>query len=197
MGTEAGWIPLVLAAVGTGVQVYNTQQAEKRQNRALTQQLLDQQAIDKKAQKIVSDEVLKRGQSDPEQYRKDSLDQYMDQIQKTSGKASGGLNQVGGVSDAFRSNAAGAAADIQAESALTADSLSRIDAPGRQRMDEGISFNRASSDLGRVGAMSDSARYLGDIQMRRASARDPWLDALGSGLSSYGQGGGSFGLGGG
>jgi hypothetical protein len=192
MGTEALWIPVVLAAVGTGVQMYNTQQTEKRTNNAIAAQLAEQAAIDKKGQKLVSDELLKQQQSGPEKFRQNSLDQYMDQIIKTGGKANAGLNQVGGTSSAFKAGEKQAGADIFANSAATADSLSRIDAPGLQRMEEGLSFNRLGSDIGRVGAMSDSAKYLGDIQIRRASARDPWLDALGSGLTAYGTSGGGF-----
>lgn len=39
MGTEAVWVPLVMAAVATGASVYNTRQTERRQDNALAQQI--------------------------------------------------------------------------------------------------------------------------------------------------------------
>lgn len=191
MGTEAIWVPLVIAAVGTGVQVYNTQQTERRQTNEVNRQLREQADIDKKGQAAVQAQLLKQQQSSPDAFAKSSLDQYMTQIQQSQSKANAGLGAVGAVNERFNEGAADAAGDIFSDSAARATSLSKIDAPRLQRMAEGISFNRTNQDIGRVGALSDSARYLGDIRMRGIK-RDPWLDAVGSLAQGYGSSGGGL-----
>lgn len=184
MGTEAAWVPMVIAAVGAGASYYNTQQTAKRQDNALADQIRAQGQRQREADSLVQDAILQQQGSTPDEARKASLDQYLGQLQRTQGDATAGLGQIGAVSDRFGQDAAGAAGDIAATGQRTADIMSRIDAPLLQRQNEGISFGRLGSELGRVGMLSESDRYLGDIRMR-GIRRNPWIDAAAAGAQGY------------
>lgn len=187
MGTEAAWVPWAMAALSAGASVYNAEQTAKRQDNELARQIIAQGERQRAADKIVQDAVLRQGQSSPDEARQSSLDQYLTQLQRTQGQAASGLDQLGAVSDRFSEDSEDAAGDIAATGQRTADIMSRIDAPLLQRQEEGIAFGRLGGDIARVGALSDSDRYLGDIRMR-GIRRNPWIDAAAAAAQGYASG---------
>lgn len=189
----AALVPLLTTAIGMGVTQYNTNQTEKRTKNALNQQLADQDARQKEAQALVDATLNRTSDSDPDAARTTAMDGYLDQLRKTQGLATAGLGQIGAVSDRYTAAAEAANQGIFDTGLRRADQFARIDAPLTQRMNEGIDFGRLSSDLGRVGAKSDTDRFLGTLRMQLASRRNPGLDAAGSLLTSYGSSGGGMG----
>lgn len=199
MGTEAIWLPLAMSALGAGASVYNTRQTAKRQDAEAARQIAAQGARQREADALVSDAVMKQGQSNPDAERAASLDQYVTQLQKTQGNAEQGLGQIGAVSGRYNTAADAARAQVQQTGGQTADIYSRIDAPLRQRQAEGIAQGRLGSEVGRIGMLSDSDRYIGDMRMQ-GIGRNPWLDAAAGALQGgagymAGRGGGVAGAG--
>ncbi|PJK07989.1 hypothetical protein CO610_07440 [Lysobacteraceae bacterium NML95-0200] len=180
MGTEAVWVPMVMSAVAAGASHYNTQQTLKKQDNELARQIAMQGQRQREADARVNEAILEQQQSNPEAERKASLEQYVEQLRRTQGNAAQGLGQVGAISERFAQDAAAAAGQVQQTGERTADIMSRIDAPLRQRQNEGIRFGRLGSEIGRVGLLSDSDRYIGELRMRGVR-RNPWID-LGAGL---------------
>lgn len=192
MGAAA--VPIILAAVGTGAQMLNTQQVEKRQKEELNRTLLQQQARDREGANVVNALVGDVRASSPEAAQAQALEEYMQGVRRGQAIAAGGLNQGGAVSDRYTSDAATAAAGILGDATTRAGQLAAIDAPIRQRELEGIRFNRAGTDIDLLQGAVGSDRFLADLRLKAASRRDPWLDALGSLAQSYGAAGGDFGL---
>lgn len=182
MGAAA--IPLITLAVGTGVNYYNTQRTLRRQDDALAAQIAQQRERQRVADAAVQNTVQQVAGSDPDAQRQQALNDYLTQLQRTAGNATAGLQPIGAVSDRFTDDAAAAGVELHERGGRTADILSRIDAPIRQRQDEGIQFGRLGSDIARVGALSDSDRYLGEIRMR-GIRRNPWLDAVSQAATGY------------
>jgi hypothetical protein len=191
----AALVPLLTTAIGVGVNQYNTNQTEKKTRNELSRQLANSAERDKQGKALVDATLAKQRASGPEAVQADSLDDYMSQLRKTQGLASGGLSQVGDVSDRYAEDATAANADIFNTSAARADMLSRIDAPQLQRQDEGIAFGRLASDIGQLQSKAEGDRFLNDLRLRLASKRNAAMDAAGSALTSYGSSGGDFGLG--
>lgn len=187
MGAAA--IPLIMSAASAGMQYYNTQQTNKRQDSELARQIADQSRRQSEADALVHDALTKQRDSNPADEQSAALNQYLQQLQRTQGNATHGLDQLGAVSDRYTADAAGATNDIAATGANTADIFSRIDAPVTQRQNEGIAFGRLASDLDRIRARSASDELLGQIRMSKIQ-RNPFLDAAASAASAYG---GSYG----
>lgn len=191
MGAAA--IPIIAAVVGAGAQMYNTNQVNKRQDQALAASINDQNKRQRDADARVNLTLDRQQGSNSAGDQASAMSQYLAQLRRTQGQATAGLDQVGAVSDRYAQGASEAGRGIQDYSSGIADIFSRIDAPNMQRQREGIEFGRLGGDLGTIGYLSDSDRYLGDLRMR-AIRRNPWIDALGSAASSYGgsgYGGGS------
>jgi hypothetical protein len=183
MGAAAA-VPLITMAVGAGVNYYNTQRTMRRQDEALAAQIAQQRERQRVADAAVQNTVQQVAGSSPDAQRQQALNDYLTQLQRTAGNATAGLQGIGAVSDRFTDDAAAAGAELHELGGRTADILSRIDAPIRQRQDEGIQFGRLGSDIARVGALSDSDRYLGEIRMR-GIRRNPWLDAVSQAATGY------------
>lgn len=192
MGAAA--IPIIISAVGTGAQLYNTQQVEKRQKEELKAQLIQQQARDREGANVVNQLVGDVRASSPEAAQAEALEQYMQSARRGQSTATQGLGQQGAVSDRYTSDAAAAAAAILGDATTRAGQLAAIDAPLRQRELEGIRFNRAGTDVDLLQGAIGSDRFLADLRLKQASRRDPWLDALGSLAQSYGEAGGDLGF---
>ncbi len=185
MGSEAIWVPLAMAAVGAGTNYYNTTQTNKRTDRELAAQIAAQGGRQREAAGLVQDAIQRQEGSNPDAARRSALEQYMEVVLRNRGQAAGGLGQVGAVSDRYGEAANDAATDIASYGANRADMMSRIDAPIRQRQEEGIQFGRLGSELDRVAGMSASDAYLGDLRLRSVR-RNPWLDAAAEAANAYG-----------
>jgi hypothetical protein len=184
MGTEALWIPLVVGGLSAGANYYNTRRTLKKQDNELAAQIIAQGRRQSEADAAVRNAILKTEQSNPDGQRRTALNSYLEQLQRSQGNATAGLGQIGAVSSRYADDADAAGADIAARGQQTADIMSRIDAPVRQRQDEGVNFMRLGTDIDRVRALSDSDRYIGDIRMR-SIRRNPWLDALSQAASGF------------
>lgn len=185
MGTEALWVPAVIAAVGSGIQAKEAHDVAKDQDEAAAQGIRTQAGRQREADARVQQEVDKIGASSPEESQREATDAFMQQLQRTRSQARGG-ESVGAVSDAYTTDSAAATKAVDQYGANRAGVLGRISAPGLQRTAETVSRLRAGSDLGQIGRNAAGDQFLNQLRMSQISA-NPWMMAAGQALQSYGQ----------
>lgn len=186
MGTEAAWVPAVIAAVGAGVQANETDQTARRQDENAAQGIRTQAGKQREADARVSQEVNKLGQSTPEDAQKQATDAFMEQLNRTKTQAVG-ERSAGATSDAYNTDSAQANADVQKYGANRAGVLGRIAAPGIQRTAENVSRARAGTDLGLIARNSAGDQFL--TQLRASQIHNnPWTMAAGQTIGAIGGG---------
>ena len=191
MGTEAFWIPVALAAAGTGVDYYAGQKAASERDRVLAGGIKRQRQRQSEADARVNQELDARAASNPDDERKASMEQFMAQLKRARGPA-GGTGDVPTASNRYEADSAGAKAGIQNFGMRRADTASRIAAPIRQRTGESISGGRTGADVGLIGRKARGDDYV--TQLKASSiTEDPWLKALGIALRAAGM---AYGVGG-
>jgi hypothetical protein len=194
MGTEAFWIPAVLAASGAGVDMYNTKKtADKRDDIALAG-LKKQGAHQRDADARITQELNAMEASTPEDERKASLDQYLTQLRSAKASAHGAAGGPGG--SRFKDDSRTAKAGIDNFGQRVAGTVSRIGAAGKQRQGERISAGRTAADVGLIGRNSSGDAAVNRMKMD-AVQLNPWLQALGIALKAAGVGMGAAGAAGG
>ncbi|MBB3802058.1 hypothetical protein FHR47_002306 [Xanthomonas arboricola] len=182
MGTEAVWIPAVLAAVGgTASYVDQKRQADK-QDDILGAQIRQQSSRQDEADQAVNQLLADRSTSDASAERGNAASQYLQQVRAAQGAASGGLRQAGAVSDAYQQSSNDAALGIADYGANVAKLMARIDAPQQQRQREAIQSAQLGSDLGLIGRRASADDFLAKIKLQGVRS-NPWLAAAGQAAS--------------
>ena len=184
MGQAA--IPLIMMAVGTGVQMHNTRQTARRQDQQAAESIRGQGRLQRQADAKVNEQVAQLEASRSADERAQRLDQYYDILRSKRGNLESGLAPGIG-SEAFRGDSAAAAQGVQDQAQATAGLMARMDAPQIQRQGEATGFGHLATDIGLVGRQSAGQRFIDDLRLR-SIRRNPWLDAVGQGLASYGAG---------
>lgn len=195
MGTEAFWIPVALAAAGTGVDYYAGQEAASERDRVLAGGIKRQRQRQSEADARINQELAAREASNPDDERQQAMAQFMEQLKRARGPA-GGTTDVPTAGDRYRADSAAAKVGIQNFGTRRADTASRISAPIRQRTGESISADRTGADVGLIGRKARGDDYV--TQLKASSiTEDPWLKALGIALRAagmaYGAGAGAVG----
>lgn len=175
MGTEAAWIPAVIAAVGAGASAKNTYDTAKRTDNEAAAGIAAQAQKQRQADSRVNQEVQQLQASSPEQERANATNQFMDQLRRTRGEQYD-TGSAGATSGAFKTDTANAATNVADFGKTQADQLARISAPSRQRSNEQISFGRLGSDLGGIGRAANGDAFLSQLRLRGIQ-RNPWVDA--------------------
>ncbi|MDQ7996057.1 MAG: hypothetical protein AAGC76_09400 [Luteibacter sp.] len=171
--------------VSTAYKVHSDQQVAKRQDSQLAQQIRTDSAHQQDADAAVADLINKTSQSNDTGQQQSLLGQFTQQIQNARGNATGGLNQVGNVSDAYKASGADAALGITDYGKKVADLTSRIDAPNLQRQDEQADRLRFSSELGGISRDAAGDDFLAKLRLQRIRS-NPWGDAAADALGAYG-----------
>lgn len=196
MGTEAVWIPLVMAALGTGVSVYNQNQTAKKQDNTLAQQIRDQQAIQQKANSRTSQLINQQSQQTDQPQKQASQAQFANQLAANQPEALNPLKSVGAVSDAYKSAGANAAQGITSYGNNQADLLSSIAAPGQQRRENQKNLDDYSTDIGNLKTQLGGQDFLSQLKLQ-GIRQNPYLSAasglLGAGAGAMSSGGGNYG----
>lgn len=185
MGTEAVWVPLVMAAVGTAASVYNTRQTAKKQDQALAAQIESGSKKSKEADDRTRQLVDKLGQSSPDAERNTALSQYVKALSSGGNAATAGLGaEKGAVSSRFAQDAKDAALGVTDYGQTQAGLFSTIDAAKRMRQNEGVDIGRALTDINGISRQARAADFLLGLKTN-SIARNPWIDAGSSLLTSY------------
>ena len=184
------WWAVGVAVVSAGIGIYNQEQVAKKQDQNLAMQIRNQSKEQQGAEGKIRDMLTKLSTSDSKDEEKQRMDQYLQTLQM--GSQANGINQgVGGFSDAYRQDAAAAAAGLQDFGVNRAGLLARTDAPGLQREGEGILFDNTAFDVRGIGRNANQQAYLDNLALN-AIRPDPWLSAaseLGSAYAGAAMGG--------
>lgn len=178
------WVATAIAIIGAGVNYHNTEQTKKRQDNELGRQIQQRSERQQDADKEIMDAVADRAGNNGDAARSSMLDQYINQVRAAQGSATSGLQQVGGVSSAYRQAANDAALGISDYAGDTASLMSRIDAPMRQRQGEAQQNAQLSTTLGLIGNRSASDDFLSQLRLQ-GIRRNAGLDAFSQVASAY------------
>lgn len=194
MGTEAAWVPLVMSLVAAGASAYNTHQTAKKADNQLAMGIMERGKRQREADAKVNDLVTQQAASSPREERREALTQYLGQLRKNQGAATGALQPITGASEAYREDAAKAALGVGEFGKNFADLMARTDAPVRQRQNEANERAQFGTDIGQIKRFSEGADFLNQLKLQ-AIRRNAWIDAAAAAAQgyagAYGSGGGS------
>jgi hypothetical protein len=196
MGIETAG--LIIAGIAAGASAYNTYETNKQAEAATVQAIESQRKREGETANQIGQTVAGLRASSPEAEKQANIGQYLTTVREGQAGAEQGLQAAGAVSDRFTTGAAGAASDIASTAATRAGQLGAIDAATQQRQREGIDFGNLGLALSGAGRRAGSDAFLSDLKIKKASQRDPWIDALASAGKGYAASGGGmeFGWGG-
>lgn len=175
MGTEAAWVPYVLAAVAAGGEAYNQHNVARQQANVEEQRGRAAQRGQNQIDAALNERMAKLKQSTGEAERKQSLQGFLDELRANRGAQTGGETPFSGSSRFASENEASKAA-IQNYGTNRADMLSRIVGPLQQRTNETVDTARTLGDTAttaQIAAMQD-AMYRARAARIRAN---PWVSA--------------------
>lgn len=186
VASGAGWVALAAIAAGTAVNYYNTEQTAKRADKAQANEIYQQMGLQRQAN-ADTQSMLKKdasNNSDTSQ-RSQLLDSFQKAIAANQSTAQGGMGQVGAVSSAYTKAANDASLGVSQYANQQAGSLADMNAPYLQRQNENANLAQYGSEIGSINQQSQSDQALANIKMAGIQ-NNPWLSAIGNGLTSYG-----------
>lgn len=192
MGTEAVWVPIVLAAASTAATVANTRSTARKQDNIAAEGIRKQAKTQSDANARLNRTLQAAQESNPDDVQKKAQEQYMAAIRRQQGQATKGL-KASGIGSADYSESAGKAANDSVDYASTIGNLmSRIDAGAAQRLNEQFSYGNLGMDLDVLNRNVGQDDFLTRLRLQGVR-RNPWLDAGAAAASGYA---GSYGGGG-
>lgn len=179
------YVSIGVAIAGVALNQYNTHEVNKRQDNNLASSLLHQQSIQDQANQKTNSLIQSTAASNDEGAKSSLLDKFHQQLLASQPNATGGLNQVGHVSDAYTAASNDAASGASTYGNERAANIASIDAPGMQRAQEAQMALSTGTDLGQLQARSASTNFLDNMRLKGIVA-NPWLTAASQGLQAYG-----------
>lgn len=204
MGTEEFWIPAVMAAVSTGAEAVNQQQANSRQQNSEAQSIMDQQQYRNQATAEVNKQIQNIKQSNPTALQDQATSAYVSQLRKNAAGAQSGTNnasQTFGQSTSalapsvngnarYNKDVASSQQETQQYGTNEAQEMGAIDAAVRQRQNEGLAAQTLGSNLDVLGAESYGTSFVDQLRAQAAGQTNPWV-SLGSSILSQAASGAS------
>lgn len=186
MGSEAFWVPAVIAAVSSGAQYANQRQAQKRQEAVQIENIRDQEQLRQKAASQARALTEQIGRNKPDQLEAKSTGEYVQQLRKNAGgKDTSVFGATAGASSRFQADSSRTKGEAASEAGEYAGTLSKIDAAVRQRQNEGQAMNTLSTNLSTIGAESWARNFVNQLRAQAAGVANPWV-ALGAGMINAG-----------
>jgi len=195
IGTEAFWVPAVLAAVSEGAQYANQQNATQRQNNATIAGIQNQEALQQKGSDEVKQLTNQLATSNPDQLAAKATGQYVNQLRtNAAGESQGGSGNAPGsvtfgaptsalptdinASSRYQQQAAGNQQQIEQFGNTLAGQMGQIDAATRQRQNEGLAMQGLGTNLNLLGAQSYTQAFVDKLRSATAGVQSPWLNLL-------------------
>lgn len=172
------WVATAIAVIGAATQQYTQHQAAKKADNQAANRIYQQAANQERADYAVNQLLTQRATDDGSTERASTARSMMDQSRAAQAAASRGLNQVGAVSDSYRTASNDAALGISDYGQRAANLMARIDAPQQQRRREALQSGNLASQLGLIGREAASDDFLARMRMQGIQP-DPWLMAAG------------------
>lgn len=193
MSFAASGFALAALVVGVGLNYYNQEQTEEKADNVEAQNIEKQTALDKQANQNTQHLLQQDSSNNSDSSQKSALlQQFQKAVAANQSNATGGLNQVGNVSQAYKQAAQNASLGVSQYATNQATALAGMDAPGLQRQQENANLAAYGSQIGAINQQSQGDAALANIQLQGVQ-QNPWLAAVASGLQAYGTSGAGMG----
>jgi hypothetical protein len=205
MGTEAFWIPTVLAAVSAGGQAVNQNNANQRAQNAEVQNIAQQQQYRQQANDQVKNLTQQIATNNPQTLANAETSQFVNTLRKNeAGSAAGGTTandpnnfgapvsalpqNIGGASKQYQNSAKASQQETQQYGNTEAGQMSAIDSAVRQRQNEGLALNTLGTNLNLIGANSAATGFVNQLRAQAAGVSSPWASMFSNILGKGAQG---------
>jgi hypothetical protein len=175
MGMSA-LIPLALSAIGTGMQIYNERQTERKQDNALAAQLRADASKQRQADQQTAQLINKTRASTDTDEKASALEKFTQAVAANRANAERPMLTQGAVSDAYKAAGSNAALGMASKASGLADLVSSIDAPRQQRQNDVRDLDEYRTNVGMIGRFSRGDDFRAQMKLRGIK-RNPWLDA--------------------
>lgn len=192
MGTEAFWVPALVAAVGSGAQYVNTQNANKRQQASEVQAIDNQQQFRENANSQVKDLTNQIAQNNPQKLAAKETGDFISTLRKNqAGSAKGGatgapgdtnfgapvsaMPPTAGASSRYKDDSNAAQQQTQDYGNTYAKEIANIDSAVRQRQNEGLAQQTLGTNLNLLGAESYTKNFVDQLRSQAAGQANPWV----------------------
>ena len=170
-------IGLILSAAGGGASAVNTNQALRRQDKQAAEGIRRQGRIQSGASGRIDEQITDIAGSTGEGERAKSLEGFLNTLRASQESTEGALDPIAAANPRFAERVTGGKARIAERGTAEAGRLSRIDAPGFQRLAEAARVGRTGSDVREFGRQSTVEDFL--TQLRVAGERpNEFVEAL-------------------
>jgi hypothetical protein len=190
MGTEAFWVPAVLAAVSAGGQAVNTAQAQNRANNSEISSIQQQQQLESQAANQATQLTRQIAQNNPQKIQGQETNAFVNNLRKnqaaTSGSGGTSFNPTSGAGSSLSPVVGGSkrySSDVGASQQAgeqygnsTATDMAAIDGAVRQRQNEGLAMSGLSTNLNLMGAQSSALQFVNQLRTNAAGQADPWVN---------------------
>lgn len=193
MGTEEFWIPAVVAALGTGVQTVNQNNAQKRQQTAEVQAIDNQQQLRTQANSQVKDLTNQIGRNSPQQIAAKETGDFVKTLRQNQGNKpdSSALTPATIGSARYMTDKGTAQTGAEQYGGTQAGALGAMDAAVRQRQNEALAQQTLGTNLNLIGAQSQSKNFVDQLRAQAVGQANPWAsmfgDMLKKGAGAYAQ----------
>ncbi len=205
MGTEAFWVPAALAAVGTGAQFINQNNANKRQQASEVQAIGNQQQIRGNANAQVKQLTDQLAQNTPAQLQGKETGEFVKTLRQNSagknpsdtnfGQSTSALAPVPSANSRYNSDTAASQKQVQDFGQTNASELSAVDSAVRQRQNEGLAMQTLGSNLQGLNLQSQTQNFVDQLRSQAKGQANPWVSLFGglakNGANAYAMNAGS------
>jgi len=191
IGTEAFWIPAVLAAVSAGGQAVNQSNANQRAQNAEVQNIDQQQQYRQQANDQVKNLTQQINTNSPQQLASKEESQFVNTLRNAqAGTAAGGASNtnsntfgqpvsalpqnIGGASKSYQNAANASQKETQQYGNTEAGQMSAIDSAVRQRQNEGLAMQTLGTNLNLLGGQSQMSNWVNQLRAQTAGQSSPW-----------------------
>lgn len=202
MGTEAFWVPALLSAAGSGASYINQQQANNRAQGAQVQNIEEQEATQQKANSEVNALTKQVAQNSPQTLADQLTGNLISTLRKNSvgaqtgsgttgspinfGASTSGLPANVGGSNRYNSDVANTQTQVDNYGNQEAKLMGNIEAPTRQRQNEGLAMQTLGSNLNLLSGQSYTQNFVNQLRSQAAGQQNPWLTLLSGAASGAG-----------
>jgi hypothetical protein len=205
MGTEAFWVPAVLAAVSGGAQYANASNAASRANNAEAQSIADQAQFRNQANGQVQQLTKQIANNQPNVLADQDKTAFVNTLRANAAGSTQGGNvapgstnfgqavsalPVGTVgSSRYKAGNAAAQQEVEQFGNTNAAQLANVDAPVRQRQFEGLDMQSLGTNLNTLGLESHTQNFVDQLRAQQAGQQNPWVSLfsnIAGNLANYG-----------
>lgn len=196
MGTEAFWVPAVLAAVSAAGSAVNQNAANQRGQNAEVQALDTQNMFRNQADNLVKQQTQKITTSDPDAIANAEKGSFVNTLRQNVGGTTGAastdptnfgaptsaLGPTPGASSKYQSGKTAAAEQTQQYGNTYAGDESAVDAAVRQRQNEGLQMQTLATNLNGLNQQSMAQGFVDQLRTKAASVPNPWVSLFSNAL---------------